>query len=128
MRVDWCWICRREHPMLDDATFDAVMREYQLRLRTRSKAELPPGSTSRQALFGALQEAYERVTGLTFDGDDPMMIQHYRASYYGPPCPYCGRLLRSRRARQCLECSMDWHDPQNVICHRTSTGREPANG
>ena len=29
MKVNWCWICRREHPMLDDAMFDAVWRAYQ---------------------------------------------------------------------------------------------------
>lgn len=142
MKVDWCWICRRQHPMLDDATFDAVWRAYRaaedaliaasrqpapdgesprerlLRIQGQRPPELPPGTTSRQLRFRPLQEAYERVTGLTFDGDDPLMIQHYRASYYGPPCPYCGRLLRNARAKQCLECSMDWHDPRNVVCHR----------
>lgn len=29
MRIDWCWACLREHPMLDDETFDAVMRAYK---------------------------------------------------------------------------------------------------
>jgi hypothetical protein len=25
------------------------------------------------------------------------------------PCPYCGKPLRSAKARQCFECRMDWH-------------------
>lgn len=31
------------------------------------------------------------------------------------PCPYCGKDLRTDKAKQCLECGMDWHDPNNVI-------------
>ena len=28
----------------------------------------------------------------------------------GPPCSSCGRPLRTRLARQCCECGLDWHD------------------
>jgi hypothetical protein len=30
--------------------------------------------------------------------------------WVGPPCVRCGRPLRTRLARQCLECGLDWHD------------------
>ena len=30
------------------------------------------------------------------------------------PCPYCGESLATSRAKQCLVCLMDWHDPDNV--------------
>jgi hypothetical protein len=30
------------------------------------------------------------------------------------PCPYCGEELRTPRAKQCVCCGMDWHDPDNV--------------
>jgi hypothetical protein len=33
------------------------------------------------------------------------------------PCPFCGKLLKTQKAKQCLECGMDWHDPNNVIRH-----------
>ena len=35
----------------------------------------------------------------------------------GPPCLYCGEVLRTAKAKQCLSCGMDWHDPNNVIRH-----------
>jgi hypothetical protein len=31
------------------------------------------------------------------------------------PCPYCGELLKTPRAQQCLSCGMDWHDLVNVV-------------
>lgn len=31
-------------------------------------------------------------------------------------CPYCPAFLHTPRARQCFECGMDWHDPDNVVC------------
>ncbi|HEX8914712.1 MAG TPA: hypothetical protein VF796_20340 [Humisphaera sp.] len=143
MRIDWCWACRREHPMLDAAEFDAVWRDYEatrdgaradrladlggeretprerlLRLQELPRPAPEPGVTARQVFFGPLRESYERVTGLTFEGDDPKVILHYRESFYGPPCPYCGRLLRNAKARQCFECGTDWHDPANVVRRR----------
>ena len=34
-------------------------------------------------------------------------------------CPYCGKELRTPRAKQCRACLMDWHDPDNVFRGRT---------
>lgn len=30
-------------------------------------------------------------------------------------CPYCGKELRTPKAKQCRFCKMDWHDPENVF-------------
>ncbi|HVJ83500.1 MAG TPA: hypothetical protein VNC50_20710 [Planctomycetia bacterium] len=30
-------------------------------------------------------------------------------------CPYCGKPLRTGKAKQCLECGTDWHDPDNLV-------------
>lgn len=38
----------------------------------------------------------------------------------GLPCPYCGELLRTAVAKQCRHCSMDWHDPANVVNRKAS--------
>ena len=36
----------------------------------------------------------------------------------GKPCPYCGKGLRTDRAKQCFECGTDWHDASNIIRRR----------
>jgi hypothetical protein len=33
----------------------------------------------------------------------------------GTACPYCGRPLRTERAKQCFECGTDWHDTSKII-------------
>jgi hypothetical protein len=33
----------------------------------------------------------------------------------GPPCPRCGKPLRTKKAEQCFECGADWHNrPANM--------------
>jgi hypothetical protein len=27
-----------------------------------------------------------------------------------PPCPHCGKQLRTKLAKQCVECGADWHN------------------
>ena len=37
------------------------------------------------------------------------------------PCPYCGKVLRTDKARQCFDCGMDWHDSNQPIRRVRST-------
>jgi hypothetical protein len=30
------------------------------------------------------------------------------------PCPYCGKPLKTKLAKMCFHCGLDWHDPKNV--------------
>lgn len=30
------------------------------------------------------------------------------------PCPYCGAVLRTIKAKQCRKCGMDWHDSNTL--------------
>jgi hypothetical protein len=32
--------------------------------------------------------------------------------YPGPPCPYCGKPLRTSLAKQCPHCLKDWHNEE----------------
>lgn len=143
MKTAWCWACRKTHPMLDEHEFQTLWRAWKEaenayfkpvtkipgetprqtleRINQTPKPPLPPelqGLTSRQILYRPLQQAYEAQTGLKFEGNDPKAIMHYRISFYGPPCPYCGVLLRNMKAKQCFECGADWHNDAHVIFHK----------
>ncbi|WP_131857101.1 hypothetical protein [Bosea sp. BK604] len=50
---------------------------------------------------GVLQRYFE-LTG--FRETNINAIWHHRASYFGPPCPSCGKPFRTPMARFCAEC------------------------
>jgi hypothetical protein len=118
MRVLWCWRCGMELPMLDDDEWAVIQRAWTL---TRSPGEalailareagargLPPprpvpretGGLARR--LWPLSAAYEMFTGVA--GTNPNAVAHHRVSIYGPPCPECGKPLRTPRARCCAAC------------------------
>lgn len=76
---------------------------------------------SMQDRFQPVLDAYRVLTGVEYehrwDGSPsyPKGILHHRLAFFGPPCPYCNRFLRNKKAKQCFECGMDWHDPSRVV-------------
>ena len=48
-----------------------------------------------------------------------------KTSIIKAPCPYCGRPLRTAKAKQCFSCHADWHDPDNVV--RNDVGKHEDN-
>jgi len=48
---------------------------------------------------------YQEMTG--FSESNVNALWHHRLSDHGPPCRYCGKLLRTTTARRCLECGQD---------------------
>jgi hypothetical protein len=78
-------------PMLDDDEFRHVIS-----LRGTGTGDL----WERQ--FGPVLREYERITG--FHATNHNAIYHHKASLYGPPCPNCGKPLRTPEAMICGEC------------------------
>ena len=39
----------------------------------------------------------------------------------GPPCPYCGKPLKTSLAKMCFHCKMDWHDTDNPFNYNKKT-------
>ncbi len=89
MRLVYCWRCRMEIPMLDEAEFAGVA------------ALLREGHTSNPFGLAALAE-YERITGLA--ETNPASLWHHRIALYGPPCTECGKPLRTPEAKLCAAC------------------------
>lgn len=83
--------------MLDEREWMIVSRPYQAAVDNRQDG--------RPA---ALAE-YERLTG--FKETICNALFHHRISLFGPPCPRCGKVLRTPVAFKCFECGLQVHEP-----------------
>lgn len=109
----WCWVCKREVPLLDDRS--------ATELDSLLKAFIKDVQAYRGAHRASLEQAYKAVACPVVDryreltGDDPVtegdaehslafhLVDH-RPGHFGPPCWNCGRLLRTPGAGYCPEC------------------------
>ncbi len=97
MQILWCWRCKMNVPMLDDGEWNEVWSAFQ-------GAATSHGDRRPLALA-----AYERITGLKESNFNA--IFHHRISQHGPPCPRCGKVLRTKTAYKCFECGLQLHEP-----------------
>jgi hypothetical protein len=95
MKTLWCCYCKRDVPMLDDAEFALVW----------GKHNVPPGMDGRQAVLAE----YNRLTGSS--ETNWHVVFHHQISRHGPPCPRCGKVLRTPVAYKCFECGHQVHLP-----------------
>lgn len=106
MKVLWCWRCRMDIPMLDADEWAEVHRALEEGIRGIEADRETEGSELTSDLVprfcaGAL-DAYERITG--FRETNPNALWHHRIALYGPPCPICGKPLRTPKAKLCAAC------------------------
>jgi hypothetical protein len=93
-------------PMLDEKEFAIVKELYRDGMRAtkefREKYGLSLDQMSIEDRFIPLLDAYEKITG--FRETNPASIMHHRIQDYGLPCPGCGKVLRSPKAKICYLC------------------------
>lgn len=92
MKILWCWRCKADVAMLDDAEFKHVS----------SLLNSGTEGTATERMFGPLLREYERITGV--HELNPNAIYHHVLSMYGPPCAFCGKPLRTPQAKVCGFC------------------------
>jgi hypothetical protein len=90
--------------MLDDNEFARVWKLVSL-------------STDGRA--AALAE-YERITG--YKETNFNVLSDHRISHHGPPCPRCGKVLRTPVAYKCFECGVVLHEPNWTFILRVVDG------
>jgi len=119
MRLLWCWRCRMHLPMLDEDEWAVVVAAHRVshddpvaassiladegaRRGLLPPRPVPPDAGLVRRRFWHLTAGYEMFTGA--EETNPNAIWHHRASLYGPPCPDCGKPLRTPQARLCAAC------------------------
>ena len=107
MKVQWCWRCKEDVPMLDENEYTVIDNLYiecleQVKdYRKRHKTSL--ADTPIDELYEPLKHEYDRITGMhtNYHQDE---IRKHRLARYGPPCHMCGKPLRTPEAKRCVAC------------------------
>lgn len=102
----WCWRCKAWVHALDDSEYEPIAELARENLVSVKEAR-SRGQTLSEAKsqYAPLIEAYEKLTG--DKGVDPEEIWKHRIRRYGPPCPACGKNLRTPIAKMCVECGWE---------------------
>lgn len=85
----WCWRCQSDMPMLDEEEYAEIYKFSEASISSEKRNEL-------------VCSLYKQYTGMS--ATNHAAIYHHRISLYGPPCPNCGKPLRTSRASFCAEC------------------------
>lgn len=117
MRVQWCWRCKKDVPMLDEDEHARLWSAYQrsrqrlsptIEAATRLEGQtaiLPhPSTIPSDLIFWSVEDEYEKITGAR--NVTTHALHHHRISRYGPPCLACGKPLRTATARSCAACGV----------------------
>jgi len=80
--------------------------ETRARSLARLKARIPSAIAEVVSVTGC-PPSWAKIWAEHPHGD-PHVIRLFE----GPPCPDCGKPLRTKLAKQCVECGKDWHEKQ----------------
>jgi hypothetical protein len=94
MELIWCFHCKKTVPMVDDREWETLWQG----MRTSKGDE------------HIWQDLY-KLTGETPSLTTRKRLLSHRRSHYGDPCPKCGRLFRTPRAKFCAECGFRPNNP-----------------
>lgn len=107
--TSYCWRCKTDVPMLDEREWAQIEPVLRRSIKTVQGIRERTGANLQEALTGTawrteVDRIHLQLTGLLIA--DPMEIWHHRLADRGPPCPACGRLARTPRAKRCPECGV----------------------
>ncbi len=105
MKVQWCWRCGMDVPMLDEAEFGRVEKIRQEAFQRFRETRREGEGASVEAVLAPVCAEYTRLTG--FHETNVNAVMHHRLSLHGPPCARCGKPLRTPQARHCAACGAD---------------------
>lgn len=107
MKKLYCWRCKKDVIMLDEAEFEQFSKVYMEGIRATKKYRKDTGFGLREALeqdfMQPAVEKFEEITGTKVDCSVDHLRKH-RLSDYGDPCRKCGKPLRTPQARFCAAC------------------------
>ena len=91
MKILYCWRCKMDMPMLSTEAERIRVMPYL-------------GRDPKRAL-----EEYFAITG--FRETNARALWHHTTADHGPPCPGCGKPIRTRKATSCVMCGHVFSSP-----------------
>lgn len=106
MRMLWCWRCKAEVPILDEAEYASVAKLYSDAIKgVKEYCErwgIPLKDATTEERFRPVCLRYEELS--VYKETNPNAVMHHRLSLYGPPYKHCGKPLRTPKAKLCAAC------------------------
>ena len=106
MKVQWCWRCKKNVPMFNEEEYEIISKLYTDGLVVSKsymkQQNAPVNQIPFSELYCLLIDTHEKMTGVRETNHDE--IRKHRILDYGPPCPSCGKILRTPNAGKCFEC------------------------
>ena len=100
MQIAWCWQCKSEVPMLDEAEWSRAHAVFMQSLSAQ-KAE---DYDRFHPAFDQLRSILAEIHGMPPTNPYLPFWHKHRIAHFGPPCQHCGKVLRTPRASTCFEC------------------------
>lgn len=95
--------------MLSDEEFAPIGKALENRIeRMRAYRRTYPQASLAEAALHCCDDAldqYEQISGVRLAHPDE--LAWVRLARYGRPCPDCGKLFRTPRAKLCVECGFE---------------------
>jgi hypothetical protein len=105
-RIQYCWRCKMDIPMLDEGEWEQVSALIGNSAGPAPTADSPVPAIGKATARGAKAlDRYFEITG--FRETNPNALWHHRLSLYGAPCAACGKPLRTPKAKLCAECGAE---------------------
>ena len=105
MKSYYCWRCKCEVPMLEEHEWERLAPSLSQHIEAIRQNRRERGCDLATARGMAAQEPcdlYFEMTGYRETNFDALW--HHRLADFGPECPRCGHLFRTREATFCANC------------------------
>lgn len=112
MKIQWCWKCKKDVPMLDEREWAEALALHLKAVRYHKRAvetEAENDIAEHRRADVALRECLNQLTHEMNEYPYACMNHAHRVAARGDPCPNCGQALRTPAARQCFECGWMSH-------------------
>jgi hypothetical protein len=105
-KMHFCWRCKEDRPFFDEREWSQIEPIAKQRVHAIKAHRAKHRSTLSEAVHAVDSRAefghFPLLAG--HPNANPTDLWHHRLAKHGPPCNVCGKLLRTPRARRCVEC------------------------